>query len=55
MSVINRAYRDKVTGLWKVGKDGEPKFRTKEACNEEILIQLAERLKELKERIESGK
>jgi hypothetical protein len=50
-----REYLDKETGLWKLGKDGEPKFRTREACREEFYIQLAERLKKLKERIEYAK
>jgi hypothetical protein len=50
-----RAYLDKETGLWKLGKDGVPKWKTKEACQEEWICILAERLRKLKENIERGK
>ena len=50
-----RALFDKETGLWKLGKDGVPKWKTRAACEEEWLHILAERLKKLKERIEYAK
>ena len=50
-----RSLLDKETGLWKLGKDGEPKWKTREACDEEWLLILAERLKKLIERTKDVK
>lgn len=50
-----REYLDKATGLWKWGHNGVPKFRTKEAAKEEGLIILAERLRQIRDRIVSVK
>lgn len=50
-----REYLDKATGLWKWGRNGTPKFRTKEAAKEEGLIILAERLKKIQDKIVSVK
>lgn len=52
---IERAYFDKEAKLWKVGKEGQPKWLSKEACNEEILLIFADRLKNLKDKLESVK
>lgn len=49
-----RAFQDKVSGLWKWGTRGEPKYNTKQECERAELELLTERLRELRKKVEQG-
>lgn len=44
-----RAYRDKLTGLWKWGTNGSPKYETRIECERDGNNKLVERLRKIRE------
>lgn len=48
------SYLDRETGLWKWGKRGTPKYKTKQECERTELELLTQKLRELTAKINRG-